>query len=313
LVAETLAGVSEGPAALAYAGEGSLLVGGAVFRFSDRSAQGVVELVNAEARLSNCSVRSLAGGGSQTLVVGFNLAGTGAKSMLLRAIGPSLVPFGVTAAMEDPQLRLFNGVGTEIRFNDDWQGEVALAGAFRRVGAFELSPTSKDAALLVELPGGGAYTAHASAVRGAGVALLEVYDAEGGVGTARLVNLSVRSQVGTAEGVLVLGFVVDGTVPQRLLIRGVGPTLQQFGVTEVLADPKIRLFDRQAALLQENDNWEGTAAMRAAFAQTGAFALPAGSRDAALLVSVAPGLYTVEVSGVGGTTGVALVEIYDAP
>ena len=109
-------------------------------------------------------------------------------------------------------------------------------------------------------------------------------------------------------------------MPKRLLIRGVGPRLTTgFGVTGALADPKLDLFLSEAGrstLFAANDNWAetGAAPVRAAFASTGAFDLPdATSRDAALVVTVPAGAYTAQVSGVGSTTGEALIEVYELP
>ncbi len=108
------------------------------------------------------------------------------------------------------------------------------------------------------------------------------------------------------------GFVIGGSAPKLLLIRAVGPGLGQFGVTGVLADPQLSLVPLgQNFTVAANDNWGGTAALQAAFTQAAAFALPSGSNDAAVVVRLPPGGYTVVVSGVGSTTGTALVEIYD--
>jgi hypothetical protein len=118
---------------------------------------------------------------------------------------------------------------------------------------------------------------------------------------------------------LIAGFTLSGNVPRTVLIRGIGPGLTQFGVPNTLADPKLEVF-RGTTLLHANDNWAanttaaGTAELVAAFARTGAFALPnPASRDAALIVTLAPGNYTAQVSGVNDTTGVALIEIYELP
>jgi hypothetical protein len=132
----------------------------------------------------------------------------------------------------------------------------------------------------------------------------------------RLVNVSARMNVTTGEGTLIAGLVIVGSAPNTVLIRGVGPTLAVFGVTGVLADPTIAVFSGTTRIAS-NDNWEtGTNTvpqMIAANAQVGAFALQAGSKDAALLVTLPPGNYTVQVTGVANTTGVALVEVYDVP
>lgn len=123
-------------------------------------------------------------------------------------------------------------------------------------------------------------------------------------------NLSTRGQVGTAANVLIAGFVVAGDTPKRVLVRAVGPSLAAFGVTGVLVDPQLQIFGG-GTLLLENDNWGGTPALITAAGQVGAFPLDLASRDAAIVATLPPGAYTAQVSGVGGGTGVALVELYD--
>ena len=140
--------------------------------------------------------------------------------------------------------------------------------------------------------------------------------ASAGSGVAGLVNLSARTRVGTGSELLITGFVIAGSEPKRLLIRGVGPALAGFGVGGVLADPQLALYRQgSSAVLRQNDDWGlgGATAPAAAAAQAGAFALPANSRDAALLVVLEPGAYTAQISGAGGGTGVALLELYDVP
>ena len=275
-----------------------------------------VTLTIPSARLANVSVRSGAGTGDQTLIVGLAIGGAGSKQVLVRAIGPGLTQFGLPGALVDPQLRLFNAAGVQANVNDDWGGGATLSGAFSAVGAFALPAASKDAALLVPLAT-GTYTAQVTATSGTGVALLEAYDADAAVTTARFVNISARTQVGTGDNILVIGFVVTGTGPTTVLLRAVGPGLTQFGVGGVLADPQLRLFNAAGTATDTNDDWASSAALAAAygnaFTQTGAFGLPAASKDAALLVTLQPGAYTAQVSGAAGTTGVALVEVYEVP
>ncbi len=262
-------------------------------------------------RLANLSVRSAAGTGDQTLIVGFALRGSGSKPVLVRGIGPGLTQFGLAGALPDPQLRLFNGAGFQTNLNDDWGGGAGLAGAFAAVGAFALPATSKDAALLVAL-NAGAYTAQIISTAGTGTALVEAYDAEATATPVRLVNLSARTQVGTGDDVLIIGFVVTGNGPTTVLLRAVGPGLAQFGVGGVLTDPQLRLFAAGSeTALHVNDNWDS--GLAPTFAATGAFALPVSSKDAALLVTLQPGAYTAVVSGVNNATGVALVEVYEVP
>ena len=143
--------------------------------------------------------------------------------------------------------------------------------------------------------------------------MLELFDtvptAAGG-----FVNASTRAFVGTGESVLIPGFVISGTGTVKLLLRAAGPALAAFGVTGTLADPQISLFSSaSSAAIATNDNWSSAsnaAAISAAAVTAGAFAFTAGSRDAAALVDLSAGSYTATVSGVGATTGTALVEIY---
>jgi hypothetical protein len=268
-----------------------------------------------ESRLMNVAVRSAAGTGEQTLIVGFRIDGTGTKRLLLRGVGPTLAQLNVLGALADPQLKLFNGAGVQTNQNDDWESGEELVAASARVGAFALPAGSKDAALLLSLPV-GANTAHVTSTAGTGVALIEAYDADQAAATGRIINVSARTQVGTGENILIAGFVIDGTAPKTVLIRAVGPGLVPLGVSAsgVLADPQLRLFSGAGQVLQENNDWGGGTELLNSFARVGAFALPAAtSKDAALLVTLAPGGYTAQVSGVGNTTGVALIEVYEVP
>jgi hypothetical protein len=268
-------------------------------------------LTVASSRLANFSALANAGAtGDQTLIVGFTIGGTGTKQTLLRTVGPSLAQFGVTNALADPQLRLFDATSTQINANDDWGGTAGLTAAFSATGAFALPPTSKDAALSVPLRAGGYSALINGATAATGAVLIEAYDVDGGTG-ARLLNLSARNQVGTAGNYLVAGFVIVGTAPKTLLIRGAGPGLTPLGVNGVLADPQLTVYDAKGVVVGQNDNWGGATDLTAAFAKAGAFGFPANSKDAAIVLTLNPGLYTVEVKGVGNATGVALVELYD--
>jgi subtilisin family serine protease/outer membrane protein assembly factor BamB len=275
-----------------------------------------VEPIN-PGRLTNLSVRTTAGTGAQTLTVGFVMSGSPDKTMLLRAIGPSLTQFGVTGVLTDPRLQLYSG-STVLVENDNWFTPAsgtgaAVAAMFTTTGAFTLATDSLDAAIVRAMTS-GAYTAQVTSTNGTGIALAELYDSAPASG-ARLVNVSARAQVGTGSGILIAGFTISGNVPKQVLIRGVGPTLARtpFNVSGTLANPRLDLY-RGTTLIRSNDDWGGEATLATAFTQVGAFALAsASSADAALLVTLAPGSYTAQVSGVGGTTGVALVEVYEVP
>jgi hypothetical protein len=270
---------------------------------------GVQDTVRITSALANLSIRSTAGTGSQTLIVGFAIAG-GDKPILIRGIGPGLAAFNVAGTLPDPRIDLNqSGSATLAGSNDNWAA--SAADVFAQVGAFALSVGSRDAAIVTTL-GANSYTAQLSDSSGSnGVALLELYDTASNNG-AKLVNVSARSQVGTGGGILISGLNVSGTGPRTLLIRGIGPALAAFGVSGALADPRLDLFASGGTTpLASNDNWD--AATAGMFAPVGAFNLTAGSRDAVLLVTLNPGTYTAQVSGVDNTTGVALVEVYEVP
>ena len=263
------------------------------------------------ARLVNIATRVAVGGLAGTPIPGFVVAGTGEKAVIVRAVGPTLGGFGVGGVLADPRLSLVGG-GATLFSNDNWIE--ADAAAMANAGAFSLPGGSRDAAVVAAL-GPGSYTAPVTAADGgSGVALVEVYDRTPASG-ATIVNASTRAFVGTGDSVLIPGFVVSGTGTIRLLVRAVGPTLAGFGVTGTLADPTITLY-RGATVLATNDNWSSAtnaAEIAATAATVGAFPLPTGSNDAALVVVLPAGSYSAVVSGVGATTGTALVELYVAP
>jgi arylsulfatase A-like enzyme len=260
--------------------------------------------------LINISVRARAGAEAGTPTPGFVIEGTGTKPTVLRAVGPGLGAFGVSGVLTNPSISLIRG-STEIASNSNWNA--ADATSFSQVGAFPLVVGSTDAGIVTSLAP-GSYTAPVDAGTSAGVALLEVYDAAITDQSARLVNTSTRAYVGTGDDILVPGFVVDGEGTARLLIRAVGPGLRSFGVPDTLANPRMTLF-RNGEAIATNDDW-GTVGTDITDASTtaGAFALSSGSLDAALLVSLAKGFYTVAIEGTApAPTGTALFELYLAP
>lgn len=261
------------------------------------------------ARLINLATRAQVGGSAGTPIAGFVLSGSGSRKMLLRAVGPGLTGLGVTGALADPSLSLVAG-STTVASNDNWQA--ADSATFTATGAFGLTSGSKDAAVVATLTS-GAYSGVVGAAGGSGVALLELYDAESSSASAlNIVNASTRAYVGTGEQILIPGFVVSGSGSVKLLIRAAGPALTGVGVTGALADPQITLYSGTSTVAT-NDNW-GSAAnfseIKAAANANGAFTFADNSKDAALLVTLQAGAYTASVSGVGATTGTALVEIY---
>lgn len=269
-------------------------------------------------RIVNLAARAQTGSGADAIFCGFVISPGAEKTVLVRAVGPTLgtAPFNVPGALADPVLTLFGPDSNTLvaATNDNWNASAAAT--FSATGAFALPAGSRDAAIVARLAP-GAYTAQVSGTGGAtGVALVEVYDADPAA-SSRLINTAVRAQVGTGANVLIPGLVVSGSSPRTVLVRAIGPTLgaAPFNVPGTLAEPVVTLFSG-AQSIATNRAW-GTAANAAAIRDSaravGAFAIPDGSRDSALLVTLAPGAYTIQVAGANNTTGVALVEVYEAP
>lgn len=268
-----------------------------------------------KARLINISSRATVGSGANALIMGVTVADTEGKRYLSRGVGPGLAAFGAAGVVPDPQLSIFGPTTAELFRNNGWETGIdasRLPGYARAVGAFPLVSGSADSALASQI-GSGGYTVQISTPSGQdGIGLAELYELDG---KGRTVNLSTRARVGTGDGVLIGGFVVSGPAYKRMLIRGVGPTLRAFGLDDALADPVLTIRSGEN-IVATNDRWQAganTNAVAAANTAVGAFALANGSEDAALVVTLPPGAYTVEIAGKSDQEGIALLEIYELP
>ncbi len=247
----------------------------------------------------NLSVRGPAGSGEDVLIGGFTIAGTGRKTVLLRAGGPALIAAGVPGALADPLLRIYDADRTLMAENDDWDPDLARYAAHAH--AFSWADGSKDAAALLTLDP-GAYTVHV-VNRGGGSpeALLEIYDLSRDAGTD-LVNVSCRIREGSAP--VIVGLTLDAVAP--VLVRNAGPALRPHGVTDAAGDPRLVLYEAQTAFA-ENDSW--TPALSTEFARLGAFPYGDSTADAALLLAAPPTPFTAHAT-TAGPAGVGLVELY---
>jgi hypothetical protein len=293
---------------------------------SDNALLTVVNVAAAElGRLINLSILTNVTASEPVFTVGTVLGGTGtsgSKALLVRAAGPSLTQFAVTGFLSDPTMTLVNtstNPGTTVALNNDWGGTAALSAAFAQVGAFAyVGPTSKDAALFQPILAPANYTVQVSGVGGAtGTVIAELYDATPagahGATTPRLINVSVLKQIPSGS-TLTAGFYVGGSTSKSVLIRAIGPGLTQFGVGDSMPDPQVALFNASSSRISENDNWGGDPQLTAAGTAVAAFAVgDPTSKDAMLLVTLAPGAYTVQVTGVNNTGGRAIVEVYELP
>lgn len=276
-------------------------------------------------RLGALSTRALVGTGDNVMITGLAIGPGAPKKVLIRGLGPRLVttPYNLTTGtLANPLLQVFDGAGTKVLENDDWSTDDAanIISNTSAVGLLPLVNGSRDAAIVATLSPGN-YTVH---VRGApnsngnGIALLEVYDVSG---AARLMALSTRALVGTGANILIPGLsVAPSPGARRVLIRAAGPglaTLPGFSSsTPVVPDPVLAVVSGGSTIASNND-WDANNAnaggqLSAAFAQGGSFPFAAGSKDAAVVVDLQPGGYTIQVgSNNNGPTGLALVEIYD--
>ncbi|MBI5770573.1 MAG: hypothetical protein HZA93_22540 [Verrucomicrobia bacterium] len=276
------------------------------------------------ARLTNVSVLATLADGSDTVTLGAIVGGAGAvgtKSLLMRAAGPSLGAFGVTDTLADPKIESYFG-SLKTGENDDWGGAATLSAVFAEVGAFPFTTSnSKDASLYAPAVSQGGNTLRVTASGAAGgIVLAEIYEATPTTAlrptTPRLTNVSVLKNVGSG---LTVGFIVGGEGRETVLVRAIGPSLALFGVPGFLADPKLELFDSLPRSIGANDSWgaesvQAEADMRTAFTRAGAFGISQRfTADAALVATLTPGNYTVQVRSADGTTGVVLVEVYEVP
>jgi YVTN family beta-propeller protein len=288
-------------------------------------------------RIKNLSSRASVAGANAILISGFVVRGVGSKSLILRGAGPALTNVGVAGILPNPALSLYDGASPANLVTEDsgwqnppmvpigpWAGLVSpfdsTASDFAQVGAFGFGSGSNDSAIGIALPA-GAYTCQLAGATTSqnlgtttGVALAEIYDADTGTPGADLVNISSRAFVGTGANILIDGFVIGGSTSQTVLIRASGPALGSFGISGLLADPQISLFNGSGQLVASNAGWDGNAQIATAAAISGAFLWSdPSSSDSAMLLTLPPGSYTAQVSGQSGDTGIALAEVYIVP
>ena len=256
---------------------------------------------NGAVELANISTRGIVGTGDNILIGGVILDPSGQRTFMVRALGPSLT---VSGALADPEIEVRAPDGTLVGRNDNWRDSQE-----QQLIATGLAPTNnQEAALLLTLPG-QSYTMQVSGVNGAtGIATVEIYALASASGPAKeFRNISTRGSVSTGDNVLIGGTIVQGSAPQKMLVRAIGPDLAGAGVPSPLQDPTLELRDAMGNLLASNDDWRSNQEQE--IIATGL--APQDNRDAAILTSVFPTSYTAIVRGKNGTTRVGLVEVYN--
>jgi len=245
--------------------------------------------------LANISSRAVVQTGDNVLIGGFIITGNQLKTVLLRAIGPSLA---LSGKLSDPVLELYQG-GNLLLSNDDWVNapnhtEISNTGA---------APTNSLESAILSALTPGAYTFVVRGYQGAvGIGVVEAYDLDRTV-ASRLANISTRAAVQTGDNVLIGGFIVLGPDSMPVIVRAIGPSLPVAGH---MLDPSLELRDGNGALLASNDNWRST--QEAAIIATGV--PPSNDAESAIVSTLVPGNYTAILRGANNTTGVAIVEVY---
>jgi hypothetical protein len=242
--------------------------------------------------------------GDNVMIGGFIVTGTASKTVVLRGIGPTLgqPPLNIPGVLADPTLQLFDGSGHPLWFNDNWKDTQQA-----QIQATGLAPPNDLESAILQILQPGNYTAILAGKNNTtGIGLVEVYDISPGV-NAEITNASTRGFVGIDQSVMIGGFIISGGNGNTdVLVRGLGPTLTQLGVANALADPIVTLVNSMGTVVATNDNWKNT--QQAAIQATGL--APPNDLESAILTTLAAGNYTAILSGKGGGTGTALVEVY---
>jgi hypothetical protein len=245
--------------------------------------------------------------GNNVLIGGFILTGNAPKTVAVRGIGPSLVPFGISDALADPTLELHNSSGGLLGQNDNWQDDPASAAQLTALGLALQDP--KESGMVATLQSPGSYTAIlAGKNNGIGVGLVEIYDTHSAA-SSQLANISTRGFVLTGNDVMIGGFILGGSNNTRVVVRGIGPSLAQFGLSPVLANPTLELHDGNGALLISNDDWQDDPVSAAQLTALGL--APQDPKESGIFQSLPPGAFTAVLAGKNGGTGIGLVEIYN--
>ena len=242
--------------------------------------------------------------GDNVGIGGFIITGSAPKHLLLRAIGPSIT--GIAGVLADPVLELFRS-GLPTLTNDNWRDDPVQEAAIIATG-IPPSNNLESAIDVTLLP--GAYTA---IVRGknnsSGIGLIEVYDLSQAV-PAKLANISTRALVGTSSDIVIAGFILGGNSgDDKIITRGIGPSLTALGVANALANPTLELRDSNGALLISNNDWQDNPAQAAELIAAGL--APTNPLESGIAATLPPGAYTALLAGLNNGTGVGLVEIYD--
>nr|MBA2743881.1 matrixin family metalloprotease [Chthoniobacterales bacterium] len=253
--------------------------------------------------LVNLSTRGFVGRDDRMLIGGFIVQGAQPTSVVLRALGPSLATSGLAGTLPDPVIELRDASGNVLQTNDDWKEDPSAA----TINSKGLAPKDERESALMASVSSGNYTLLVHGYNGVtGIGLVELYDLQ--ATSARAANISTRGTVLTGDGVMIAGFIVGGDEQKPVILRALGPSLASSGVSGVLGNPTLELYNSGGTLIGSNDDWRN--GPDAGTIQSKGLA-PAKDRESALLRTLNPGSYTAVLRGFNGGTGVALAEVYD--
>ena len=244
--------------------------------------------------------------GDDVGIGGFIITGSAPKQVTVRGLGPSLAGFGVPNPLADPVLELHGPPGFTTIINDNWRDSQDGC-----LGTPELRPTNDlESAICGVTLDPGAYTAILRGKNnGTGIGLVEVYDVNQAA-PSKLANISTRAFVSTGTDIVIAGFILGGHGGNdNVIVRGIGPSLTQFGVPNALANPTLELRDSNGTLLVSNNDWQDNPAQAAEINAAGL--APSNNVEAAIAATLAPGPYTALLAGLNSGTGLGLVEVYD--
>jgi hypothetical protein len=251
----------------------------------------------------NLSTRGVASSGDNVLIGGFIITGTDPKTMVLRALGPSLSGSGLSNVLTNPVLNLFDSTGALIATNDNWQSDPNHF----VVTSNGLTPGSLVESATAQTLAPGAYTVIVNDRDGTpGVGLVELYDLSP-LSNSKLANISTRGMIGTGEDVLISGFIVGDVANTAVVVRALGPSLAASGVGDVLSDPLLTVFDQNGSAIISNNNWQDDINSPSVEAKGLA---PTDAAESALILYLPAGAYTAIISGADGGSGIGLAEVY---
>jgi hypothetical protein len=253
----------------------------------------------------NLSTRMYVQTGDNVGIGGFIITGNAPKHVLIRAIGPSLSASGISAVLVDPILELHGPAGFLTILNDNWREQ--QESEIRATGI----PPSNDLESAIDATlAPGSYTAVVRGNNGAsGTALVEVYDLDR-LPSSKMANISTRAFVDRGENIVIAGFILGNNAGNdKVVVRGIGPSLTTAGVPNALTNPTLELRDSNGALLNANDNWQDDPLQVQELTVVGL--APANSLESSITATLPPGAYTALLAGANNENGIGLVEIYD--